>query len=239
MIRAIVAGWLALSAIAYGDAAIPDGAGGEMRCEGYEAWAKRTAVLVGETSDGSVVLRHQGPYTIHESQIRGNIHRTLVTDAASGQKRFEVLGGPIDLLLGGDQRIEGALAIEEKEKLDFYDASARHQWSIVSVDFDRAVAVIDGSSLIVALYQRSSTGARLYRFDRATGKTQWEADVYQLDADHSIYFNDVRLTKRGGQIVMHGEEAGGCYLQVFDAKTGKRVSTQIGKVGKVGAPATR
>ncbi len=229
MIRATVAMVCALAALAHADAAVPGKSDGDYRCEGYASWVVRTSHLVGINSAEWT----QGPYKIEESAARKGLHRMLVTDAKTGAKRYELVSPPAKLVLGEHDRIAGALVLDHKGKHDFYDENAKWKWSIPSTGQIDAAAVADGRSLFVALYRRDSTGARLYRYNRASGALEWEAPVEQLNADHSVYWNDVRLELSDGKIVMRGEEAAGCYLQIFEAATGKRLSSRFGK------PATR
>jgi len=95
---------------------------------------------------------------------------------------------------------------------------------------DSTTARVVGDMLIVTWFHRIATGSRLAAFDLATGKIRWQADVEQLNVDHSKYFNDVDVvvTDVGDQlpagfVELRGYEAGGCYVQTFDLATGKRV----------------
>lgn len=80
------------------------------------------------------------------------------------------------------------------------------------------------SLLYVANYHPIATGSDLHCFDLRTGKRKWHGDVLQIQTGHSEYWNSVTLTKYKGKIVMEGNEAHGSYVQVFDAKSGKRLA---------------
>jgi hypothetical protein len=87
---------------------------------------------------------------------------------------------------------------------------------------DEAVGVVAGDVLIVAVFGRISSGSSLFAVDLRSGKLRWSADVVQLNVEHSEYWNDVTVERRGDEIVLRGVEAGGCYVQAFDLSSGRR-----------------
>jgi hypothetical protein len=96
---------------------------------------------------------------------------------------------------------------------------------------DSATALVTGDLLIIAFFHRIATGSSLYAFDLKTGAKTWQAEVQQLNVGHSKYWNDVSLELRGATVVMRGFEAAGCYQQIFDVATGKRLSAVMPKTG--------
>ncbi len=79
--------------------------------------------------------------------------------------------------------------------------------------------------IIMATYSKIATGADLKAYHAKTGKLLWKADVAQLKAAHSQYYNKVHLSLFQNKIIMEGIEAGGTYLQIFDIKKGERLYT--------------
>jgi hypothetical protein len=84
--------------------------------------------------------------------------------------------------------------------------------------------ILKGNLLYIANYHPISTGSNLYCFDLSTKKMKWKADVKQVNASHSEYYNTVYLSMYKDKILMEGEESYGNYLQIFDAETGERLS---------------
>jgi hypothetical protein len=77
------------------------------------------------------------------------------------------------------------------------------------------------------MFTRTATGAELIALSRQSGRRIWTAEVRQLNVSHSKYLNDVALELDGDRVIMRGYEAGGCYVQVFDLATGRRLSSTI------------
>jgi hypothetical protein len=107
--------------------------------------------------------------------------------------------------------------------------SGKQLWSVQGLHRgdDAGNALVVGDQLILSTFHHHSTGARLVSVELKTGTPRWIADVEQVNASHSEYFNDVSLERRGNTIVMRGFEASGCYVQTFDLKTGQRLSSQM------------
>lgn len=96
---------------------------------------------------------------------------------------------------------------------------------------DAASCLLIGNSLIVAGYHPISTGSWLVAIDIKLNQFLWEADVLQLNTDHSKYYNSVVISKYENKIIMEGNEAHGDYLQIFDFNSGKRLA-EFGVVSK-------
>lgn len=84
--------------------------------------------------------------------------------------------------------------------------------------------ILQGHLLYIANYHPIATGSSLHCFDMKTGKMKWTADVKQINASHSEYYNKVTLSMYKNKIIMEGNEAYGDYVQLFDAETGKRLA---------------
>ncbi|MBN1150394.1 hypothetical protein JXA84_04130 [candidate division WOR-3 bacterium] len=85
------------------------------------------------------------------------------------------------------------------------------------------------SLLFVAVFHPIATGSGLACLDAEYGHEIWRADVEQLSVGHSQYKNEVFIRLIDDKIVMAGDEAGGYYLQVFEAVTGKRLFSGTNK----------
>lgn len=83
--------------------------------------------------------------------------------------------------------------------------------------------VVLGDKLVFGIYNNIATGSELACYDLKTNEVVWQAEVKQLNADHSKYRNDVLLSAFETTVIMEGQEAYGSYLQLFDLNTGKRI----------------
>src|SRR5262249_30909013 len=90
-----------------------------------------------------------------------------------------------------------------------------------------ATTLLVGNTLVVASFHRYATGARLFALDIRSGAQLWTADVVQMMVGHSEYMNDVGLTATENHVEMRGFESAGCYLQIFELATGKRVFSSL------------
>lgn len=84
--------------------------------------------------------------------------------------------------------------------------------------------IMKDSLLYIANYHPISTGSSLHCYDLKSGKLKWTADVLQVNAAHSEYWNKVTLIMYKDKLIMQGDEAYGSYLQIFDSETGKRLA---------------
>jgi outer membrane protein assembly factor BamB len=83
------------------------------------------------------------------------------------------------------------------------------------------------NKLFIATFDIISTGSGLVCFNEKTGELYWNGDVKQMLISHSEYSNDVFLNKIDDFIVLVGDEAGGKYIQVFNAKTGENIFSEL------------
>ena len=85
--------------------------------------------------------------------------------------------------------------------------------------------VLIDNLLYVAHYHPISTGSALFCYDISKKEVLWTADVKQVNASHSEYYNEVILLTYKDKIIMHGIESYAEYLQIFDAITGERLAS--------------
>lgn len=84
--------------------------------------------------------------------------------------------------------------------------------------------LLKGDCLFIASFHPIATGSSLYCYDISTQRMKWQADVKQVNASHSKYYNTVKISNYKNKIVMEGNEAYGNYVQIFDAESGKRLA---------------
>ncbi len=84
--------------------------------------------------------------------------------------------------------------------------------------------ILKDKLLFIANYHPIATGSSLQCFDLQTGKMKWTADVKQVMASHSEYYNKVTLSMYKDKLIMEGNETASDYVQLFDAATGKRLA---------------
>ena len=99
-----------------------------------------------------------------------------------------------------------------------------HNWDIQNTYFnDAARTILTDSLLIIATFDRISSGSNVNAYNAQTGKLLWQGEVKQLQVAHSEYYNAVFLTLFEDKLILEGNEAGGSYLQVLDLKSGKNL----------------
>lgn len=115
--------------------------------------------------------------------------------------------------------------------IEFWDKSKKNKiWAFtnkMSISANCANVVSDKNLLYIVTFNLISTGSDLVCLDKLTGKLIWKADVKQLLVGHSKYSNEVFITKYENSIIIAGDEAGGSYLQFFNARTGENVFTKM------------
>jgi hypothetical protein len=89
--------------------------------------------------------------------------------------------------------------------------------------YDTVETVLVDDVLYAAEYSTIDTGSTLRAFNLKTGELVWKADVKQLHAEHSQYYNKVYLSLHENRLILEGIEAQGIYLQIFDIRTGERL----------------
>lgn len=153
-----------------------------------------------------------GHYLSHGSSLR------------SGQQTLLAVAPPAGLLEGEDGALLG-LFTREEQQLALRDAAlpAPVRWAVPNERGADAVSAVALEEVVaLASYHRIATGSALEARALRSGALRWRAEVVQLGVGHSEYSNAVRLFARDGTLVLYGREAGGAYVQGFDARTGQR-----------------
>lgn len=156
--------------------------------------------------------------------------KAAVVDRAAGKIVHRLDDRGDALVERPDGSVLGILAVDDDHhELRLRDTGGKLLWRrpIPNLWGNSAAVLLDGERLVIAPFHRIATGSALLAVDVHTGTPIWIADVLQLRVPHSKYYNDVSLARVGGEIVMRGFEAGGCYLQIFDAATGKRTFARM------------
>jgi len=127
-----------------------------------------------------------------------------------------------------EKNIPGFICIDRDQK-KFKTIILNHSWdaSPKNLYANTAETLLIGNTLYIAFYHEISTGSSLYAFDLETGKELWQANVKQLNIDHSEYSNTVYLSAYKNRIIMEGIEAEGKHLQIFDSKTGQSLYSSM------------
>lgn len=114
----------------------------------------------------------------------------------------------------------------EKQPVNFEISMIDGKKYEFSIDYANEACefLMKDSLLYIGNYHPISTGSSLHCFDLRTGKIKWTADVLQVNASHSEYWNKVTLSLYKDKLIMQGDEAYGSYLQIFDSETGKRLA---------------
>ncbi|HZS37617.1 MAG TPA: PQQ-binding-like beta-propeller repeat protein [Polyangia bacterium] len=225
------------TAIARADATVPaDAKGPPLRCadsdRAYErdARSERVARAQSIAGAGFTFAQAAAHYVLfHQAWPTGRPGLSVVVDL-DGRRALEFPEGAEGLVEDAAGRLVGVLSIDMgRSELRLVDAADRVRWraGVTDIWFDSAVAVIAGRQLIVATFRRFATGSALHSYDLATGRLLWTGKVEQVNAAHSEYFNDVTVELAGDRVVLRGIESSGCYVQTFDAATGRRLSSRM------------
>ncbi len=89
--------------------------------------------------------------------------------------------------------------------------------------------IIKDDIIVISDYSPITSGSTLTAYNLKTGILLWNADVKQLNAEHSKYSNSVILSLYKNKVILEGNESSGKYLQIFDLKSGKRLFEKINK----------
>lgn len=206
------------------------------------AWASKLDERARAAAGGFVALAGIGrSHLLLSSWWHDKPARTVVLRAGS-LERVAVLEGTRAAALVEDEggALVGLLTIDaaknRDEQLRLVGIDGKTRWTSPPLALggaDSAVVIAHGDLLLVATFHRIATGSSLFALDAQSGALRWRADVEQLNVGHSKYWNDVALdlplTRDGARVRMRGYEAAGCYEQLFDATTGRRLSSRIRK----------
>lgn len=154
----------------------------------------------------------------------GDDHETIVVNLSDGTQShfdFEVAGV---VFAENELDVQGFLVQDKQRSSLLYKSVNGNSVALTPQENDNSfTALVSGDTLFVAGYHNIATGSSLSAFDLRSGKLLWKADVTQMGVAHSEYYNEVILSKYNHRLMLEGHEAGGKYLQVFDALTGKKL----------------
>jgi outer membrane protein assembly factor BamB len=89
-----------------------------------------------------------------------------------------------------------------------------------------------GKRLVIAVYHPFATGSDLLCVDFNTGKEIWHAQVNELMAEHSEYYNHVWVMVSNDRVLLAGKESDGNILQVFSLQNGSNLFTIMRRNGQ-------
>ena len=149
---------------------------------------------------------------------------TRVVRLDDGATVLETVGDASTPVETADGALEGVLMMTGADTVArIVDDAHTARWTVTLGGYGDELAVApDGARWFVARFSDLATGSALVALERDTGKVLWTADVEQLGIPHSKYWNHVRVQLRGDDVVLIGREAGGEYVQIFDAASGAR-----------------
>jgi hypothetical protein len=225
---------LAWPLVAAGDASVGPNAAPRGECDWEKGpfWIARNDPALQKIRDRlKLELVHAtARHALYSRTQHGGLHQheSVVIDRASGRELARFYGTASALVENAAGEVVALVGIDfESGELSLLEPTGAVRWRHPQERWDdSAAAVLDGERLIVARFHRFATGSRLFAFDFKTGAPRWKGDVEQLNVSHSEYFNDVELALANGQVTMHGLEAGGCYVQTFDAVSGRRIASR-------------
>lgn len=178
-------------------------------------------------------LTHNSRYVIFTTSVFSReFSQTAVLEMATGN----ITDIPIStdgVLFDSEDNISGLFQYDGKSKeITFYDKLSddilwKYKYNQNIVYASSITALVHGNKLILAIYHPISTGSDLLALDLNTGKLLWHANVEQVNASHSEYYNTVNLYAYKDKVLMEGIESYGKYLQVFDINTGAALYSDL------------
>lgn len=178
-------------------------------------------------------LTHNSKYVIFTTSVFSReFSQTVILELASGNLT-EIPISTDGVLFDRQDDIQGLFQYDgDSKEITFYDKLSddilwKYKYSYNVVYASSVTALVQGDKLILALYHSISTGSDLLALDINTGKILWHANVDQVNASHSEYYNTVNLYAYKDKVLMEGIESYGKYLQVFDIKTGSTLYSDL------------
>jgi len=168
-------------------------------------------------------LGHTNKEIVFSSLSIQDAYKTIVLNLQNGTQQkmnYRTIGMILD---ANYDSLLGVIQYEKDGKKLKVELNSK-TWEIDNPeDDDGAKTVLKDSVLFVAMYPVISDGCNVNAYNANTGTLLWKGDVKQMMVPHSEYYNTVYLTLFRNKLILEGVEAGGQYLQVLDAKTGKRL----------------
>lgn len=160
--------------------------------------------------------------------------KTVIVNLSSGETtELPILASGV--IFDKEDNLSGLLHYDEKENIvTFYKGISsepvwEYKYSYRRVSPYSITALIKDNTLVLALFYPISTGSDLVAVDINNGSLKWHAEVDQVNASHSKYYNHVNLFSYKDKILMEGIESYGKYLQVFDVNTGRKLFSEINR----------
>jgi outer membrane protein assembly factor BamB len=178
-------------------------------------------------------LTHNSKYVIFTTSVFSReFSQTAILELATGNLT-EIPISTDGVLFDREDKITGLFQYDgESKEITFYDKLSddllwKYKYNYDIVYNPSVTALFQGNILVLALYHSISTGSDLLALDINTGKLLWHANVEQVNASHSEYYNTVNLYAYKDKVLMEGIESYGKYLQVFDINTGATLYSDL------------
>ncbi len=143
--------------------------------------------------------------------------RSVVLRIDDGKELARVSGDVAAAIMGAPGVLEALIAM--RPTLAYRDPTGAVRWTSKAWG-DSAAAVHAGDAVVVATWNRSSAGAQIAAYDRATGVERWKTAPKLPPIAHSAYVNEVELAWRTGALAMYGDEAAVEYLLLVEPSSG-------------------
>ncbi len=191
------------------------------------AWHKTYPLRkAGDPSGTYFTVRELGPrFVLVSSWSPTSARRAVVVDLKDGAELARIEEEIAATVATDAGTLDGLFATVPTTRL--LSPSGVLRWTSPEKLQDSASTVLAEGTLAVASFHAIATGATLLGFDPATGAVRYRADVELLPIGHSKYFNATSVSLVAGAVALRGREAGQDYLELFDAKTGKRAFTEL------------
>lgn len=192
------------------------------------AWHKKYLLRKPTDPPGTYFqVRELGPRFVLVSSwfSSGGARRAVVVDLKDGAELARLEEEIAATVATETGALDGLFATQPTTRL--LSPTGVVRWTSTEKLNDSASAVLFDGTLAVASFHAIATGASLLGFDPATGAVRFRGDVELLPIGHSKYFNATSVSIAAGALALRGREAGQDYLELFDAKTGKRLFTEL------------
>ncbi len=193
------------------------------RATGKDAWRVEVPT---DLEPAPVIAWNDAKVALATSVPWGNQGWTYALDADTGK----VLWSTNRTTVGAWADAGGARAwLASPPELRLVDVTTGEGTAIDKFERDAAVFLLDERRMLVADYDAISCGVGLRAYDASTGERLWTSNAQGLEVPHSEYYQRIRIERVGTRLCLVGETAGGTFIDVVDAETGKVTLTGIPK----------
>lgn len=196
----------------------------------YDEWAKpKFKINIEHTDPGGAdgmakpylyYLTHTDRFLVFSTPTSTVVHKTIVVDLKDGKTQT------IESAVCGAIRAENELAyggyvIKDDVKKTIKVSTKAGAWALKEPEITKVVtdAIMMDTSLVMVRYYRGKPGISLAKFNLATGKVTWVAEMKQPAAAPQVVY----ISTYNDKLLMEGVQNGGNYLEAFDLNTGKRL----------------